>query len=385
MLKFMRNKVVDVQLRPNDALVVHGVLDDDVYSVELNLVIGLHDFVIQSLEGDWHRWTTPECPRALMFIHEAVGLRILDQDFSQTVHKVIGRKACRHFANLLLECAYSAREAALLASWDKAKSENPGLDPKEFFNRKIESIPVEPSVEPEAAREETPKTESKPVVVRRAEGKGPVIDLHVHTFPASQCASSDVDKVIKEAKRIGLDGICLTDHNHVWSRDDVDELRRKHGFLVLRGNEITTDQGDILVFGLEKNFQGIVPLEDLRKEVVQAGGFMIAAHPFRGFLTFGATQLGLTPEKAMERAMFSMVDSMEVLNGKVTPSENEFSSRVAAGLGFVGAGGSDAHHADEVGVYAVEFERIIENESDLIAALKDGCFTPIRFRRENGE
>ena len=127
-----------------------------------------------------------------------------------------------------------------------------------------------------------------------------IIDLHVHTFPASPCSSATVDQLIEEAKEIGLDGICLTDHNFVWDQEKVEALRERHEFLILRGNEITTDQGDMIVFGLERDIQGIIKLEELRQEVSKAGGYIIVVHPFRGFLTFGVGQLGLTPEKAME-------------------------------------------------------------------------------------
>ncbi|MCP4667082.1 MAG: PHP domain-containing protein, partial [Deltaproteobacteria bacterium] len=192
----------------------------------------------------------------------------------------------------------------------------------------------------------------------RKKGKasgGMVIDLHVHTSPASPCSSAPVDRLVEEAKKIGLDGICLTDHNFLWDPGLVAGLREKHGFLVMRGNEITTDQGDMVVFGLYKDIQGIIQLKELREEVRRAGGFMIVAHPFRGFLTFGVGQLGLTPEKAMERPLLKMVDAVEVLNGKVTEQENRFASEVAAGLGLPVTGGSDAHEVDEVGVYATRF------------------------------
>ncbi|MCF8061373.1 MAG: PHP domain-containing protein [Deltaproteobacteria bacterium] len=203
----------------------------------------------------------------------------------------------------------------------------------------------------------------------------------MHTSPASPCSSAPVDDLIREAVRIGLDGICLTDHNHVWRPETVDALRQKHGFLVLRGNEIITDQGDVIVFGLERDIQGITRLEDLRAEVLQAGGFMIAAHPFRGFLTFGVDKLGLTPEKAMQRKIFQYVDGVEILNGKVNEEENRFAGQVAQGLGLVLTGGSDAHEVEEVGRYATRLASPVRNEQDLIEALKKGQTAPVAFRR----
>ena len=87
---------------------------------------------------------------------------------------------------------------------------------------------------------------------------------------------------------------------------------QKHEFLIFRGTEITTDQGDMLVFGYHEDITGIIPIELLGKEVVEADGFIIAAHPFRGFLTFDAAHLGLTPEKAMQRPLFKLIHALEL-------------------------------------------------------------------------
>jgi predicted metal-dependent phosphoesterase TrpH len=383
MLKFARNKIVDVSLRDPDTLAIHGVLDDDIYSVELDVVVRIADLEILGVEGKWHRWTTPECPRATQFLQGAVGFRIGEDDFGPKVHKVVGRKACRHFANLLLECCHSAKEATRILDWEKAKAENPDLKLEEF---RQDSAPdaATPAATQLSPSEEAPRRRAKPVhkADRGPSGTKTTIDLHVHTYPASPCSSASVDAVIEEAKRIGLDGICLTDHNHVWDPAKVEELRQKYGFLVLRGNEITTNQGDVLVFGFEKDIQGIVDIKELRREVDAAEGFMIVAHPFRGFLIVGVDQAGLTPEKAMERPLFNYADAVEVLNGKVTEKENDFASRVTEGLGLPGTGGSDAHEVAEVGMYATEFYEVIKTEQDLIAALKNGAYSPVVFQKQ---
>jgi predicted metal-dependent phosphoesterase TrpH len=383
MLKFARNKVVDVSLKDLETFAVHGVLDDDIYSIELDVLVRVADLEILAIEGKWHRWTTPECPRATQFLQGAVGFRIGEEGFGPKVHKVVGRKACRHFANLLLECCHSAKEATKILDWEKARAENPNLEFKEFHQEKAPQAATTPAGQPTRTRE-APRPRIKPIskADRDASPVRMTIDLHVHTYPASPCSSASVDGLIEEAKRIGLDGICLTDHNHVWEPARVDELRQKHGFLILRGNEITTNQGDVLVFGLEKDIQGIIDLKDLRREVDEADGFMIVAHPFRGFLVVGVDQAGLTPEKAMERPLFNYVDAVEVLNGKVTENENDFASRVTEGLGLPGTGGSDAHEVGEVGMYATEFYAEIRNEQDLIAALKDGACSPVVFQEE---
>jgi predicted metal-dependent phosphoesterase TrpH len=389
MLKYMRNKLVSVAKKEDDTLAVHGVLDDDIYSIELDLLIGMAGVEILTIDGKWHRWTTPECPRAVGFLQEAVGFKMEDEGFSQSVHKIVGRKACRHFANLLLECCHTAREAIRVVRYQEARLEKEGIPFEAYIEGETEKKAPpgsSPAVPEEKVASNEPAASARPMEMKKPDGDGMVIDLHVHTSPASPCSSASVDGLIEEAKRIGLDGICLTDHNYVWDPAAIQELNRRHGFLVLMGNEITTDQGDMVVFGLHKDIQGIIKLDALRKEVEEAGGFMIVAHPFRGFLTFGVGQLGLTPEKAMERPLFTMVDAVEILNGKVTPKENSFAAEVAAGLGLPQTGGSDAHEVAEVGIYATRFSKgvRIRNEKDLIAALKSGAYSALAYRKEKG-
>ena len=386
MLKFARNKMVSIERKEHGILSVHGILDDDIYGLEIDVTIRISDLEILSIEGKWNRWTTPECPRAIPYLHEVVGFGIEEEGFSQKIQKIIGRKSCRHYANLLLECCHSAKEAAMLTKWEDEKTKNKELSFSDFLKGNLKGAPKLEGVSAVSSEGRLEQIDQDiPNAVKRETSGGTIIDLHVHTFPASPCSSVPVDQLIEEAKSIGLDGVCLTDHNYVWDQGRVEDLRQKHGFLVLRGNEITTDQGDMVVFGLDKNVQGIIRLEDLRKEVLQAGGFMIVPHPFRGFLTFGVGQLGLTPEKAMERSLFKLVDAVEVLNGKVTERENSFALEVAEGLRLPATGGSDAHETSEVGVYATQFLDNIKDENDLIEALRKGGYSPIAFRNQRGE
>jgi predicted metal-dependent phosphoesterase TrpH len=246
------------------------------------------------------------------------------------------------------------------------------MEIEEFFGKLTESGEMEPRSSVSIGGREGQANEEK--------SGGTVIDLHVHSFPASPCSSVSVEELVEEAKRIGLDGICLCDHNHVRQADALEELRQKHGYLILGGNEITTDQGDILVFGFEEDIQGVIQLKELRERVLKAGGFMIAAHPFRGFLTFGIGYLGLTPERASARPVFKGVDAVEVLNSKVSEKENSFAAKVAKDLRLPVTGGSDAHGIGEVGLYATRFAETVRNERDLVAALRKGLFVPIAFR-----
>ena len=208
------------------------------------------------------------------------------------------------------------------------------------------------------------------------------IDLHTHTYPRSQCSSLDPLDLVREAARLQLDGICLTEHQVLWQPDEVAELARETQVMIFRGNEFTTNQGDILVFGYEEDIKELLTIEELRDEVVAAGGFMIAAHPFRGFKTFGIGQLQMTVEQACSRKVFDFVDAIEIRNGKLSDQENDMAARVAARVGLPGTAGSDAHRLDEVGKWVTDFERPIENEQELVEELRAGRFsTPPDARR----
>jgi predicted metal-dependent phosphoesterase TrpH len=395
MLKFARNKLITVTLKDASTLMVHGVLEDDIYGLEVDAQVRLPDLTFLSVIGKWNRYTTPECPRALEFIREAQGL-VIDSEIEQQLQKTVGRKGCRHYATLLIECCKTVRETVTVLNWNAARQDHCDLSFEDFIHDtsrqpakagpRVETPPGRPGHKPVAAAEKhAPRLQIEPTrsPVLNPSSEGFVIDLHTHTFPASACGSHSVDEVIEEARRIGLDGICLTDHNFTWSADQLEALRQKHGFLVLGGNEVTTDQGHMLVFGLDKDpgGNGLVKLVDLSQAVGKLGGFMIVSHPFRGFLTFGVDQLGLTVEKACERPLFKLVQGVEVLNGMVTEAENRFANQVCRSLGLASTGGSDAHTLSKIGCYATAFKSPIHTEPELVAALKAGDFQPVVFRQ----
>ena len=201
------------------------------------------------------------------------------------------------------------------------------------------------------------------------------IDLHTHTSPRSPCSEMDPLELIREASRLELDGICLTEHQVLWQPQEVEELARGTQIRILRGNEFTTDEGDILVFGYEQDVKGLLTIDELREQVVAAGGFMIVAHPFRGFKTVGIGQLEMTVDQACRRKVFGFVDAIEIRNGNVSDEGNDMAAQVAARLGLPGTAGSDAHAVHEVGKWTTHFEREIQNEEQLVEELRAGRFS----------
>jgi len=201
------------------------------------------------------------------------------------------------------------------------------------------------------------------------------IDIHLHTWPRSQCSNIEPVELVKEAEKIGLDAICITEHQVLWSRADVEELLGSSSLKIFCGNEITTAQGDVLVYGLDKDIQGIITIQELQQEVKAAGAFSILAHPFRGFKTFGISDLKMSVEQAAKKKALQFVDAIEIRNGKVTDNDNEMAEKVAEKLKMPGTGGSDAHALEDIGRFITIFESNISNEKELVEALHSGAYT----------
>ena len=202
------------------------------------------------------------------------------------------------------------------------------------------------------------------------------IDLHVHTKRHSACSMIDPADLAEEARRIGLDGLCLAEHDAIWDPDEVEQLARDSGIVILRANEVSTNHGHVLVFGYEERIEGVLAvLDELCAEVSRAGGLTIVSHPFRGFLLFGVAEFQMSVEEACERTVFQHVDGVEIANAMVREQGNDMARRVAERLELIGVAGSDAHRLDEVGRCVTVFERQISTEQELIEELRAGRFT----------
>ncbi len=207
-----------------------------------------------------------------------------------------------------------------------------------------------------------------------------LIDLHTHSYPKSDDSFMDVDTLVERSKALGLDGVCLTDHDAFWSWDEVRALQRRHDFLVIPGTELNTDSGHALVFGLQRYEFGVHKPEFLRRLADRQGAVIIAAHPYRRrFLE----DPGRDPEvregmlgQAARDAFFGLCDAIESHNGRGTEAENRFSSDLRGMLGLPGVAGSDAHRAEQLGTAATRFTRRVRGLEDLVAELKQGVCVP---------
>ncbi len=215
-----------------------------------------------------------------------------------------------------------------------------------------------------------------------------IFDLHIHTTESADSNLSPVE-LIQHARSVGMNGVVVTEHDRCWDRFLIRDLAAEHNFLFLRGMEVSTDLGHILVYGLNEYLPGILRADKLRQIVDEHGGAMVVAHPFRKIFTRdfrnGQEEAPQSLEEAASRHVFELTDGIEVCNGGSIDRENKLAMEVCDLLGQAPTGGSDAHSDLGIGRYATQFDDPIESEADVIAAIKQRrCHAVMLEKHETG-
>jgi len=198
------------------------------------------------------------------------------------------------------------------------------------------------------------------------------IDMHVHTAQYSPCSQIDPDRLIKQAVRVGLQGLVITEHHYQWRDEELSALLERSGemgFLLLAGFEYSTSAGDLLVFGLDatavQHFPpGLMP-SDAVCRVHELGGFCVAAHPTRAGMGF-------------DESIFNLgIDAVEVASVNLRDHEQRLAMRIATAAELPNFVSSDAHRLPAVGRYAMEFQVPVRSIDDIVRALAARQFQPI--------
>ena len=113
------------------------------------------------------------------------------------------------------------------------------------------------------------------------------IDTHIHTL-FSHCSINQPEVIIRWAVKIGLNGICIMDHNDTRGIEDAqrcaDYLKESkvipEDFLVIPGIEINADRGHIGGMFMRAAVPvGMTP-RDTVKAIHDEGGLAVAVHPY---------------------------------------------------------------------------------------------------------
>ena len=211
-----------------------------------------------------------------------------------------------------------------------------------------------------------------------------IIDIHTHTYPTSDDSRLTPDQLISEAKRIGLDGICITDHDGFWQPKDISKLSKDYKFTILPGCEVTTEEGHLLVYGLKRYIFGMHKASFVKKLIDQEDGAIVVAHPYRRnyyeYEDINKARYSKMLNKATRNPVFNISNAIEESNGRGSEKENKFSLDLTKKLKMKGTGASDAHKIEDIGTFATEFFNPINDLKDLIKELKSGNFRSVKLK-----
>ena len=172
-------------------------------------------------------------------------------------------------------------------------------------------------------------------------------DLHVHSM-YSKDSFLKPETILKVARKRGLDGVAVTDHNTIKGGLATQKINDNKDFTVIVGSEIKTEFGDIIGLFLQeeiisRNFNEVV------EEIKNQGGLTILAHPFRKGITF--------PSNFMNK-----IDLIEAFNARSTRKLNNNAHEFAKKFNKPITSGSDAHLGFEIGGGGIICQSDIKNE-----------------------
>jgi predicted metal-dependent phosphoesterase TrpH len=211
-----------------------------------------------------------------------------------------------------------------------------------------------------------------------------ILDLHAHT-DASEDSRAPLETYLKWLQRkrdlLPIDGIVLTEHRQWDPSVDYRPLEDQYGILILRGAEVETDYGHVLVYGVNDDMTRRFDFANVRlraqeviSEVTRMGGVAAPCHP-------GRPTIGLC-EHYESKPPLDGVIAVEALNGGSRKGENERVQSLIDRYGYGAFGGSDAHLVSLIGICATEFEDDVRTTDDLVAALQGRRYRAVDFREQ---
>jgi len=209
-----------------------------------------------------------------------------------------------------------------------------------------------------------------------------ILDLHTHS-EASEDSRAPVEAYLKWLARkrdvLPLDGLVLTEHRQ-WNPDaDYRALEDQYGFLILRGAEVETDYGHMLVYGVNAeltarfDFANVrLPAQELVTAASATGALALPCHP-------GRPTIGLC-EHYESKPPLEGVIAVEALNGGSRRGENERVQALIDRYGYRAFGGSDSHLVSFIGICATELDEAVRTIDDLVRVLRHGSYRPVDYR-----
>lgn len=185
------------------------------------------------------------------------------------------------------------------------------------------------------------------------------LDLHVHSTCSRDATASPRD-IMMHCRKLGLDGLAITDHNAIAGSLEARGLAKELGLVVVRGVEVSAEEGHLLAFGVSELVQKGMTVAETIEKIHSLGGIAVAAHPKR---FPSGTGLDVVRKESY--------DAIEVVNGGSSRRSNALARRVADERRLPVTAGSDAHELSQLGkAYTVVEQCAAEDE--VLEAIRKG-------------
>ena len=204
-----------------------------------------------------------------------------------------------------------------------------------------------------------------------------ILDLHTHSIKSDD-GRAKVQNYCQwiRSRDIPIDGFVLTEHRQFDFESDYGGLANKHGLTILKGAEVETEYGHVLVFGVTEalykafDFTRIgLRLEEIIEHCNANHAIAAPCHP-------GRPRVGMSAHLA-EHGVPKGVRIVEIHNGGSRGDEDAVAKAMAEDLGYLGIGGSDSHIVSHIGRCATEFPAAVPTEAALVEALEAEEFAAI--------
>ncbi|MEO8291365.1 MAG: PHP-associated domain-containing protein, partial [Gaiellaceae bacterium] len=186
-------------------------------------------------------------------------------------------------------------------------------------------------------------------------------DLHMHTEHSHDC-SVPVEELLDYAEAQGLGAIAVTDHNVFAGAQEAVERARGRDLVVIPGEEIKTDAGEVIGLFLESEIERGLPMADTIAAIRDQGGVVYLPHPF--------DRLHTIPDAPTLSRHLAEIDVFEVYNARLLfEGFNDEALRYARKYNLTMGAGSDAHVLQGVGTGLVRM-RAFETPAEFLISLR---------------
>ena len=186
-------------------------------------------------------------------------------------------------------------------------------------------------------------------------------DLHMHTDHSHDCAVPVAD-LLDYAEAQGLGAIAITDHNVFAGAQEAVQLARRRDLVVIPGEEIKTQKGEVIGLFLAEKIERGLPMADTIAAIREQGGVVYLPHPF--------DRLHTIPDAPTLHRHLPEIDVFEVYNARLLfEGFNDEALRYARKYNLTMGAGSDAHVLQGVGTGLVRM-RAFENAAEFLISLR---------------